>query len=99
MIQRLTSPSHSEKQQPPEMLEFYKIFKTISKGPLQTLITTTMPVGNLDKATNLGEDTKVVFPDQTMEHVNSNMVVWDKHGATSCLTMARHMMTSVVNHE
>ena len=39
----------------------------------------TMPIWNLDKATNLDKDTKGVVRDQTMEHADSNMGVWDKH--------------------
>ena len=50
MIQRLTLPPHNEAKPPQEMLEFYENFKTISKGPLQILMSTTMPRGNFDKA-------------------------------------------------
>ena len=60
MIQRLMSPPHNKAQPPQEILEFYKIFKTISKGPLQTLISTMMPVRNLNKDTSLKKDTKGV---------------------------------------
>jgi hypothetical protein len=45
----------------------------------QTLMFTKMPVGNLDKATNLDKDTKGVVRVQNMEHVDSDTVVWDKH--------------------
>ena len=98
MIQRLTSLPHNEEQPPPEMLEFYKIFKTISKGPLQTLISTTMPVGNLDKATNLGRTPREWSETRPW---NTWIATWGcgiSTGATMYLTMGRHMKTSVVNY-
>ena len=70
MIRRLVSPLHNREQTMwvhADMLEFYKIFKTISKGPLQTLISTTMPVGSLGKAIILGKDTE-----EDVGHVNND---------------------------
>ena len=45
MIRRLVLTPHSREQPMwvhTEMLQFYEIFRVISKGPLQTLISTTM---------------------------------------------------------
>ena len=99
MIQRLTSPPHTEAQTPQEMLEFYEIFKTISKGPLQTLMSTMMPIGNFDKAANLDEDGTGSGRLKT-QHWDTWRATWGcgtGTGGMACLTTARHMMT-YVNH-
>ena len=57
----LSMPHNKGKHQPmdvlPEMMEFYDIFRVLSKGSLQTLLSTTMPLGILDVALRSGQDT------------------------------------------
>ena len=76
MIQILMSAQQNVEQLPQEMLEFYEIFKTISKGLLQTLTITIIPIGNLDEATNLDKDTEGTVRNHTMD---SDTEVWDTH--------------------
>ena len=52
MIRRLVSPPHNREQ------PMWVHTETISKGPLHTLISTTMPVGSLDKAIGLEKNTE-----------------------------------------
>jgi hypothetical protein len=61
------------------MLEFYEIFKTMSKGPSQTLMSTTMPIGNTEKTANLERDPEGVLQDPSLGHVESNMEMRDRH--------------------
>ena len=43
------------------------------------MMSATMLIGNLDKAINLDKDTKGAVRDLTLECVDSNIGVWDKH--------------------
>ena len=55
-----------------EMLEFYEIFRVLSKGPLQTMISTTMPAGSLDRTIRTGQGAEGNARVQAKGHVTSD---------------------------